>query len=434
MEIYSFFDSFTIIVSVLLLIMARKKLMCSMSGVIYILFFLFYIFPLFIDYLYATPKYLNYRLIGFRISSQDTFTRCTYDIILIATQVFLTKYLFQLPVKTHKSTYTMPNQLLVTISICGMLLPIFITLLITRDPGYLYSYQWRELGYKLIPNNYSLIERSSYIGVSSCIIILFSPLRRTRILKTIAIACLFMAICAEGKRAIIFFALVNVSVLTFYRYLINSDSNIRPSKLLFIVLISLLTINVMIEMSFSVKLGRGYNDELSELVETTRIDFLRDDRVRMAIYSEIHPDKLKTLDYYGQTIINNFTHIFPIDVFISIFGGKTEETYQFYTTKAVSNKPINKDSAFMTPSIFAELVSNFGIILGSICFIFLNCWFMKISMRFPYPVNFFIAMSYCLINLFSFSYIIIYLEFTFFFCIFSRGKRKSKTIAKYQVS
>lgn len=377
---------------------------------------LFYICPLCIDYFFARPDYLPDRLVGFRNSSHNELTRCIYDIIIIISQFVFLKYIYTLSDCRVNSSSRLSNRLLYKMSICGMLLPIFLTLLITHDISYLYSYQWREIGYKFIPDNYSYIEKSSYIGVSSCIILLFSTYRKNKIIKLVAILCLLMTICAEGKRAIIFFTLVNIAVLFFYRYLINTSSNIKASKILVIFLISLVAVDLMIEMTFTVKIERGYSDDISELVETTRIDFLRDDRARMAIFSEIYPERMKTLDYYGQTMINNLTNIFPIDAIIGFTGGKVDDTYQYYTTKALVGSDVDRDFAFMTPSIFAEFISNFGIILGSILFIILTCWFMKISTRFTYPCNFYIVMSYCLINLFSFSYIVIYLEFTFFLC------------------
>lgn len=49
----------------------------------------------------------------------------------------------------------------------------------------------------------------------------------------------------------------------------------------------------------------------SEVYKNVRVDFSRDDRVKMTIYSELYPDRMKILDYRGQSIVFDLTMFIP---------------------------------------------------------------------------------------------------------------------------
>ena len=182
----------------------------------------------------------------------------------------------------------------------------------------------------------------------------------------------------------------------------------------------------MLEMTFAIKAERGYNiDDSDAMYTATRIDFFRDDRVRLAIYKELYPEGKPMLDYPGQTLLTDALSVVPINYVVSAVGHESY-SYQTYLTCALENynrkeKIDVSQHGYMTICFLAELISNLNII-GILLIPFVCLWFCKKIDQFPYPYNALIICAFTLINLFDFTYVVYYLELLFIICYLYKRK------------
>ena len=179
----------------------------------------------------------------------------------------------------------------------------------------------------------------------------------------------------------------------------------------------------MISVSSMVMTNRGFDEtDKKKMQMLTRVDFLRDDRVRMATFSEIYPDKMQILEYKCQTLYYNLIYTFPINLIVQ---DKNVGSYQEHFTSALRGERFSKENNYMTTSIWAELISNFGIILGSVLMFVLIMLVARYVefFRHQQALSSMLLAAFVMINMFTFAYIIMYLEFLLFLCYNVRNNK-----------
>lgn len=427
------FDILTICILLIVTLKNITKVMSETKLLVYMVFFVFYVLPLVLDYVVGYPEYENELDRGFIVSQLDTATRIVYDLcLLLATWIILS---YKSPKK--KSNIVLTNTTLSAVNIMvivGMFLPLLCALIIRMPTYMIVTPMWREV-FKFVdpPKNYSLVEQIDFVGICCCITCLFGKLKNTSfVTKIIAIILLYINICIEGKRGIIFFSLLCVVLMFLVQMQMGNKErhNIKLNKTF--VLWGLFTVAIavaMIAISVNVKAGRGYEEDPTVMYTSLRVDFLRDDRVRFSIFECLYPDRLKILDYPGQTVWPFFDYIFPVDVFFSKIFDFRRPTYSYYLSSALMGGGLSVDESFMTPALFGEILSNFSL-FGVIVMALFSIWFIKLIDRYPYPINVFLIISYCAWQMYSVGYIMIFLEFTFALCVIYNLKRKKKLNAK----
>ena len=93
MNIAVIIDIITILISIIFIVRNFKNFTWSARYIIYFLFVIFYIVPLFLDYFYMMPDYTrSSRYIGYLISQKDSVTRIIYDLFLIYAQCIILKF------------------------------------------------------------------------------------------------------------------------------------------------------------------------------------------------------------------------------------------------------------------------------------------------------------------------------------------------------
>lgn len=420
-----FFDIFTVVVATFLLIRHWHQFIWGSSRyVIFLLFFIFYVFPLYLDLMVGIPSYGDN---GFRVSSRDQLTRGIYDLSLIFSMFIILYYKRKKEEDSTQLSKTTPFKINTYVYI-GMVMPAILTIFVLKEIALLYTFQWRELEIFEMMNFYSYVEHLTYIGITCSIFLLFrtdkgllSPSR------FIGLIFLYINICVQGKRAILFFAVINIVILLYILYRQKKQNHEKTLGLALgsIVVVALL-VGYMFVLNLTVKIGRGYNESDAEsIISSTRVDFLRDDRVKLALFSETHSDNWPMLDYPCQTILYDVMSIFPTNlIFIKL--GIPYYTYQHYLTKCLDHTKFDKDNHYMTPCVFAELVSNFGIIIGILLMPLLCVWFAKKADKYSYPVNITVICSFVLINMFSIEYVMFYLEFATILCLVTNRKASIK--------
>lgn len=426
---YPIFDILTIVVSLYILYSSLKKLHESSVYVYIALIFVFYVTPLLIDYMYIFPEYTKFY--GYSISYLNPITRVVYDFCILITL----SYLYKKGKKTHQITSMSNIYISHKWTWLGCLIAPLSAIFLVKNPNLLFAFQWRELLlYDPSAKYYLFTEELTYIGICASCLLLFdskSSFTHPIISKVLTCIFLFFNICIEGKRAALFFTILVIVMILVYKYadeikqlkLEGRRLSLR-SMMLWLVSVSVIfgAVYFMYQFSLDVKINRGYTEETSVMVEAFRIDAFRDDRVRMAIYSKLYPDNMRILNYPGQTIWDCFKYIIPINV-ISGRLGLSHYMYQHYFTAALQKAPLGPD-CFMTVSIFAESISNFGVVFGLMFYLYLTMFFVKMSDRAPHPFNILFIFIFIMMNLFDLSYCMIMIEFCalmYYFNIKRRG-------------
>lgn len=420
-------DWLTIIISTFFILKYYKRIVQSSRYLIYILFFVFYVFPLFLDCFFMPPVYSDWLGRGFKVAAEDTVTRTIYDIAIIYTQIVIlfwdrskdTRICVRDVIVSNKNEGTSGTYFFLWF---GMIVPTVFAAFASSHKFILYTLQWREYYNAALVSRYTYCEKLSYIGVACSLTLLFyvksKTVFRMIIQKILCIVFLYTSICIEGKRSIIFFSVL-IILLIMIPGLRDKAMTLKERKRKIFRLIALASIALLAMVAFTlfVKIiNRGYNPEdLNELYTAIRIDFLRDDRARLAIYSLIYPERIKMLEYMPQTFLSNGTAFFPIDYILY----KNNISYPSYAQFLTSALLGYEHSAVMTPALYAEMISNFSII-GCIIMPFLCIWFSNIINRNDYPINVFILVCFVFLQMYDFTYIAYFIEFTFMLCLLKK--------------
>lgn len=424
MSFVQFFDILTIVISVIIGIKNYKRVVNGSRYIVYFLFVFFYIIPLVLDYVYMMPSYIRSRYVGFLWSQEDAVTRIVYDCFVIYTQLIILQFrnAKSSAIKyDHANGYSQENNYLssnkTTLLVFFMVLPVLLSFIFPVNKGILYTLQWRENNLFAYNSYISYLEKLAYIGIFASTLMMLNKniILRYRIL---CFCFLYMNICIQGKRASIFFFLL-VLIVSSIPGLKDENTDIKNigRKLVRLSIIAISVLVLIAILTIYVKIhSRGYDPTNSlELYTQIRIDLFRDDRVRMALFSLIHPDRMKILQYPMQTIITMPCSLFPIDIVLGSLG-INPPSYAYYLSAALENLSLASSSTFMTPCIAAELISNMGYI-GLLFFPFLCIWFANLSDKFQYPNNVAILISFVAIQMFAVPYMNYLLEFVFILCI-----------------
>lgn len=439
----TFFDWFTITISAFFWVKNIRRISEGTRYLIYLIFFMFYVFPLYLDYFVAMPDYTyTYKYVGYVASRKDVLTNITYDILLLVSQAIILYYKKgKSKIEYSSNGFNIKGSFYRIVLFIGMTSPSLFVIVLLREPAMLYTFQWREFDLFSAEGSYGHIERLTYVAISCSALLLFSKIKTSRILdvifKIFVLFFVYSNVCIQGKRGMLLFAVVNFFVILFFKVFLNNRQKVVDKKKMFLgTVLGVIAVVSMLASTYFVKIGRGYSTDLADIMYvSTRVDFLRDDRVRMAIYSEENPEKMQILAYPCQTLLTDILTIVPIDYIAHYLTGfENKYSYQQFFTHAMegnnySHSFNSKEYSYETVTIFAELISNLGIFLGTFLMVVLCFWVYRLSDSYPYPYNILILCSFFLLNLYHIGYIIYYLEATFILCyLFNRKNRKREYI------
>ena len=402
---FALIDILTFLLSLLMAIRSVKLLTHSTRYLINLLIFVLYVLPLALDYIFGYPDY-GYK--GYMISSQHWPSRLLFDMGILTIQYVLSCTsigIKRMVVRSFETDASMNWILWI-----GMVLPVFFVLLFMRNPAYLYSFQWREFEVLNIGGSYSQIERYTYLGITCSVLVAMTRGEKWYV-RLIAFLFLFMNICIQGKRAIFFFAAVNFALVMVVRYisLKREKQDVRLYTIGSMAIVIMMVVYMVIS-TFTIKAERGFDEtNSSAMITTTRIDFFRDDRVRLAIYSNLHPEHVKIVDYPGQTFFAEALTVIPLNYYTERNVALYHHGYQSHLSAACWMTKWDKNVYFMTPSVYDELIANFGLIIGTLLMILLCLFFARTADKYPAPYSILILCCFVLLCLFSISYIIVLL-------------------------
>lgn len=415
---YTIIDIITIVISSIIAYSCFKKISGNMYCIIYAIFFIFYVFPLFLDYIVLFPDYsLQKRYYGFNLSYRDSYTRIVYDVLLIIIQ-----YAFSRKVRQHVNCENRPgifNNDHLWFLVLGMIIPTILVFILGINYNILFSFGWREMELYTYNSATHIVEEFSYFGVFSSILLLFNKKKRTVFINTLCFIFLYINLCLQGKRSILFFAIVIACIL-----LIPGVRDVKrkdKKKMLLVAALSIIGVAIMIGLTIYVKVSvRGWDEnDAVDLYTMTRIDFFKDDRVRFAIYSFLYPEKVTILKEFGQTVFPTITWFYPLNSILAQ-NGYVYLNYQEYFSSALQDVVSH---AFMTTCYFAELISNFGV-LGPILMYILMVLFARYASNSNYIKRMMLLVCFMALQMYTTQYLAMFFESCiFYFIIYFYGNR-----------
>lgn len=397
-----------------------------------ILVYVFYVLPLGLDWLYEMADYSYARdRVGFILPRQDFLTNLIYDILMLLT-LYCVFYKNKIQMIRGRSSMDFNGSWFKMIMYIGMIFPAVATVVLLKAPQMLFAFQWRELGIYESEGSYATIERFTYLGITCSILLLFSKSEKnaiiSNVLKVVDIVFIYINVCIQGKRAILFYAIINLLLMFYFRLekwrIEGKNILVRVIPILFLSVIGFV---FMVGFSSFVKSERGYEEGTSTMYTTTRIDMFRDDRVRMAIYYSIYStfdsNVPSIVSYPCQTYAADVLSFIPFNYIADYLGYKGASYQTRFTHVLIGKDPdrgIEKGTAWMTVTTFAEVISNLGVLLAFILIPFLCVKFSSLVDKYAYPNNALILSCFVLLQLFDFTYVSVFIEFTIILCYFSR--------------
>lgn len=419
-----FYEIFIITISVILMYISIKSTIKN-RGIIYLVHLLFcfvYVVPIILDYLIGYPSYSSSRYYGFIISYRDELTRFLYSTFVLVSQIIILvvggnklnsknqKYKIQNnsdAIQDNPGFLKENNKYYVFLFWFASILTVALVLILPIQKNILLHFGWREQG-TLIEGQkyYSTVERLSYISILSAIILLFN-FKTNVISKGILVLLIILTMNVQAKRSILLFiAIVIFSILLF---------NAKMNRKKWVYVFGLFCLAIGVYYSIYIKITYRNYIRFETIYTTLRIDFFRDDTVKMVIYSLINPNEMKILQYPGQSIITQIGSLFPLQ----FLGVKVIGFNSYLTAALMRNSYVDPTVNWITTSIFDEMLANFGF-LGIIIAATILGKIAKIAdsqNRKLIPITVSVA---CLLLMYSPNYIMWFIQFWILVVVFDK--------------
>ncbi len=333
--------------------------------IVYFVFYAEYVVGIGLDLILGIPSYFEQP--GFTISCRDPYVRMFYCVFIILVPLILVWN-----VKSHtKTAYTPSPRWVITIFRLGYILPVCLVFL-APDPKVYLTYPGAigidDLG---IAAFHIIVSMATMFAVF-CIAgrCLVDSLNR-RIITEVVLATA-LSIWINGKRYIVAEALMLVILALWYR------GAVTGKKLFWTMLIGVSLLGVFsVSYQFYIRSISFAGSSRDDAIENARVDYTRDSRVKMSLYSVLYPDKMQILKYPGQ----NMLYYATIPIPRRIWKDKPPP-YSDYFTCAMLNEYPHYLGWGMTTGVFDEAISNFGL-FGILIGPFLIRWFCAVGDTLP---------------------------------------------------
>lgn len=324
--------------------------------------FVFTGIPLLLDVLIGVPLYPYFP--GFRLAQTDVVTGYIYCAYVSIVPIVLTT-VGRRGTSTWRLSSWDPGPLsqsrtLQLILVSLMIAPVAVVL-IAPDPGIYLNYavslrtdlrtdvrQYHDV--VVLFARYSLIAAAGLSLIKRQVKVRYGTLLLRIPILLLVSPFILIDIWLIGKRSVMALTLLLVG------YILWRHGVLRKWRL---VVAGLLAVAMLMAFSFSYQssirdVGVRSADFWS-IYENVRIDFGRDDVIKTAIYSELYPDKLRILEYRGQSIVFYATMYVPR----ALWPNKPY-TYATYMTAAAMMTEPRPLGWGVTTSALDEAIANFG--------------------------------------------------------------------------
>ncbi|HVV87026.1 MAG TPA: hypothetical protein VHE35_28500 [Kofleriaceae bacterium] len=322
--------------------------------VVQIVFVLFCGGPMVLDLTYGPPEY-SYQW-GFIVSQYDRTTNLIYLGYLTVIPVLLELFGGRRPAGGVVEPIVLELRPWPRAIAWGAMLLLPASLLLAPDPSaYLtYASALREPTAQGSVLYYLVIAAVAVLAIIGSVLVLAA--RGTRAIeRVLAAPLLALALWTHGKRSSVALAALLLLYLLWMRGILRGTRFIGVALALGV---GLATFSYL----YQTRIRDVRTEDLdlrskqaSTFYVNMRIDYGRDAVIKEDIYAELHPDRLKILDYRGESLV--FYSLFFVPR--SMWPGKPYP-YAVYVTAAMMRAPLRDYRWGVTTSVLDEAIANFG--------------------------------------------------------------------------
>ena len=259
---------------------------------------------------------------------------------------------------------------------------------------------------------------SSYLNIAAvlsavlCSFLIFKFYKKSLILSILMIVILFFDFYINGKRGIVILSFVCLSLVSFFYF-----KRLKSLGLILAMFFLLIIYNSWYQGNV-----RDFNSDVPLVVkyENLRIDYSRDQRVKMAIYANINPEEIKILEYPGQSYLFYLTFYMPRELWLD-----KPLPYSQYFTSALYLTESKMWGWGMSTSIFDEVIANFGF-FGLVFLPFFLLYLLRKSRKYSKYFELytlFLILILFMLQMISFMFLYVLWIVVLFIFIFRGGKK-----------
>lgn len=339
-----------------------------------ILFFITAGFPLLFDVLVGKPTYAEQP--GFYLATRDITTNIIYC-LFVSIVPPLWWWLGREPInKRHNTQLADQNE---DLSLLRRLRPVFFIIMIS--PLYALLLAPAPEAYLKYGAVLNLQEQANFALASEYHSNFIAPLARVSLIAGVALLLsnkriqalpfiliqpwTFLSFWLVGKRSVVAMGTL------LYLYLFWHKGYLRGAKLVAAAMAAVIVMGIY-SYIYTDQIKRGHVDNVNlgsfqQVYETTRIEYGRDDRIKMCIYSELYPEQMQILEHRGQSLLFYATMYVPR----SFYPEKPLPYAQYFTSAMFLSEPKFWGWS-MTTTWLGEAISNFGwlgLLLGPLALV-----------------------------------------------------------------
>lgn len=392
----------------------------SVVDYVYAVFFIFYVLPVFLDVFYSPPKYSSL-FAKFEVVTTDFYTVLIYNSLILIFQIILYNKFKNI---TITSTEFRPFKL-------NFLVTLFINILIFLPIILFILYPEKEK--LLIYGNLSLRnieEADEFVWLVnstnlSILMISFLAINKNYSLKLllkfspILLACVWI----NGKRNII------VLLLLIFVYVLLNNNRLKNKLKIFISILVSVFVGLFSQYYLNNFKLNEVEQTAEEKYEILRIDYGRDDVLKMAIYHELYYKYPPILSYRGESMVFVLTFFIPREIW-----SDKPLTYTAYFTSSLLNEKADFQHFGITTGIFDEFIVNFSLFIGFVFAVYLVIRIIRVTLKMN---NLFFNLYTVLILALLLSndiksYLIIHILWIVYL-VYLKNKNKNKNVGKRSI-
>lgn len=339
-----------------------KKGIVNSCYIVYLGFYFFMVLPNLLDLIIGRPSYdyyFNYNSFwGFSISGNDFLTEVIYSLFLISSTIVFFLFGIKKPLylKEIKSfDYNILHKLSIPFLTLIIFLPTILSIIRIKSQGELwlkiFNYNFLRVLFRNDDNFLNYYYLSLFVVLSFVIVLVFT--NKNILSQTLMYSIpVYIAVGIHGKRNII------AILLVLYLFVLLFKTKMKLKNFRYIIIASVIVI-LMTSFKYQSEVrGISIDNSISDFYTDFRVDYGRDDVIKMAIYYQIN----------GEGILKNQmnTFLYPLKFIpLNLKGIHSEYKYSVYATSKLLGYDAPVDLGWgMTTGIFDEGISNFGILFG----------------------------------------------------------------------
>lgn len=351
-----FIEFLSIVINTLWLFFTISRILKGSKDSVLIIIPVFYIFftlPLILDHTIGPPSYSKYP--GFLIACKDYTTRIIYSIYTAYIPFILFKY-GRIRKSVNNVNYHVNVNSIRLILYIFLFLPVLL-ILFSPNPLIYLNYAAATKGLLNLEEEefHNYVSLFSMLSILAYVILIFIKRGPIFFYSIILLPFIIIDIWVYGKRFIV------VTFIVLLVFVLWKKGALRRFGIIAISIMSLLLI-FLYSSIYQNTVREFENLSFEEKYTNFRIDYGRDDVTKLTIFSELNPNKIKILNFRGESFLFYLTFFVPRDIW-------PEKPYPYaqYVTSAVFLSEPKLWGWGFTTSIFEEMIANFswlGMILA----------------------------------------------------------------------